>query len=315
MMKKLIALLAALLMVFSFTATAEEAQYTIGICQLVQHDALDNATRGFMDVLTEKLGEQVRFNLQNASGDSATCISIANAFIAEEVDLIMANATQALQAVYAATGDIPILGTSITDYAAALDMDEWTGVTGVNVSGASDLAPLADQAELIRRIFPNERNIGLLYCSAEANSEYQATIMKGLLTAMGYNCTDFTFTDTNDVFSVTHSACAASDVIFIPTDNTVATCKEVILNAVETEGTPVIGADKDVCAVCGVATLSADYYDLGRVTGEMAYEVLVNSADISAMPVRFSPTFTKVYNPELCTLLGVEIPEDFEAIS
>jgi len=313
-MKKLIALLTALLLVFTFTATAEEAQYNIGICQLVQHDALDNATRGFMDILTEKLGDKVRFNVQNASGDSATCISIANAFIAEEVDLILANATQALQAVYAATGDIPILGTSITDYAAALDMDEWTGVTGVNVSGASDLAPLADQAELIRQIFPAPRSIGLLYCSAEANSEYQATIMKGLLTAMGYNCTDFTFTDTNDVFSVTHSACAASDVIFIPTDNTVATCKEVIRNAVETELTPIIGADEDVCAVCGVATLSADYYDLGRVTGEMAYEVLVNGADVSAMPVRFSPAFTKVYNPELCALLGVEIPEGFEAI-
>ena len=314
-MKKLIALLAALMLVFTFMAAAEEAQYTIGICQLVQHDALDKASQGFMDVLTEKLGENVRFNLQNASGDSATCISIANAFIAEEVDLILANATQALQAVYAATGDIPILGTSITDYAAALDMDEWTGVTGVNVSGASDLAPLVDQAELIRQMFPAARNVGLLYCSAEANSEYQATIMKGLLTAMGYSCTDFTFTDTNDVFSVTHSACAASDVIFIPTDNTVATCKEVIRNAVEAEMTPVIGADKDVCAVCGVATLSADYYDLGRVTGEMAYEVLVNGADVSAMPIRFSPAFTKVYNSELCALLGIEIPEGFEAIA
>lgn len=313
-MKKFFALLTALLLVFTFTATAEEAQYNIGICQLVQHDALDKATQGFMDVLTEKLGDSVSFNLQNASGDFATCTAIANAFIAEDVDLILANATQALQAVYAATGDIPILGTSITDYAAALDMDEWTGVTGVNVSGASDLAPLMEQAELIRQMFPTKRNVGLLYCSAEANSEYQATIMKGLLTAMGYICTDFTFTDTNDVFSVTHSACAASDLIFIPTDNTVATCKEVIRNAVEAEKTPIIGADKDVCSVCGVATLAADYYDLGRVTGEMAYEVLVNGADVSTMPIRFSPSFAKQYNPELCTMLGIEIPEGFEAI-
>lgn len=314
-MKRFLILLAAMLLVFAIPTVAAAAQYNIGICQLVQHDALDNATRGFMDSLTEALGDEVSFNVQNASGDSATCIAIANTFIAEDVDLILANATQALQAVYAATGDIPILGTSITDYAAALDMDEWTGVTGVNVSGASDLAPLTEQAELIRQMFPTKRNVGLLYCSAEANSEYQATIMRGLLTAMGYICTDFTFTDTNDVFSVTHSACAASDVIFIPTDNTVATCKEVIRNAVEMEKTPIIGADKDVCSVCGVATLAADYYELGRVTGEMAYEVLVNGADVSTMPIRFANSFTKQYNPELCALLGVETPEGFEAIA
>jgi len=313
-MKKLFTLLIALLLVLSFTAAAEEIRYSIGICQLVQHEALDSATQGFMDVLTEKLGDKVHFNLQNASGDSATCITIANAFIAEDVDLILANATQALQAVYAATGDIPILGTSVTDYAAALDMDEWTGVTGVNVSGASDLAPLVDQAELLRQMFPTKRNVGLLYCSAEANSEYQATIMKGLLTAMGYICTDFTYTDTNDVFSVTHAACAASDVIFVPTDNTVASCREVIRNAVEAENTPIIGGDEGICSGCGVATLAADYYDLGRVTGEMAYEVLVNGADVSTMPIRFAQTFSKQYNPELCALLGVEIPEGFEAI-
>ncbi|MBP3411280.1 MAG: ABC transporter substrate-binding protein [Clostridia bacterium] len=313
-MKRYFAMLVAALMVFSFAAVAEEAQYSIGICQLVQHDALDSATQGFMDILTEKLGDKVSFNVQNASGDSATCITIANAFIAEEVDLILANSTQALQAVYAATGDIPILGTSITDYAAALDMDEWTGVTGVNVSGASDLAPLIDQAELLRQMFPTKRNVGLLYCSAEANSEYQATIMKGLLTAMGYICTDFTFTDTNDVFSVAHAACAGSDVIFVPTDNTVASCREVIRNAVETENTPIIGGDEGICTGCGVATLAVDYYELGRVSGEMAYEVLVNGADVSAMPIRFSQTFAKQYNPEMCALLGIEVPEGFEAI-
>ena len=314
MMKKLFALLTALLMVLSFAAAAENAQYNIGICQLVQHDALDKASQGFMDVLTEKLGSNVHFNVQNASGDSATCITIANAFIAEDVDLILANSTQALQAVYAATGDIPILGTSITDYAAALDMDEWTGVTGVNVSGASDLAPMIDQAELLRQMFPTKRNVGLLYCSAEANSEYQATIMNGLLTAMGYICTDYTFTDTNDVFSVAHAACAGSDVIFVPTDNTVASCREVIRNAVEAEKTPIIGGDAGICSGCGIATLAVDYYELGRVSGEMAYEILVNGADISAMPIRFSQTFTKQYNPELCALLGVEIPEGFEPI-
>lgn len=314
-MKKLSILLLVLLLLFSVSAGAENTVYHVGICQLTQHDALDSATQGFMDVLTERLGDQVRFNVQNASGESANCITIANAFIAEKVDLILANSTQALQAVYGATGDIPILGVSITDYAAALDMDEWTGITGVNVSGVSDLAPLMDQAELLRQIFPDVHNIGLLYCSAEANSEYQATIMRGLLTAMGYTCTDYTFTDTNDVFSVAGAACSSSDVIYVPTDNTVASCKGVIRNVVETEKTPVIGGDAGICSACGIATLTADYYSLGRVSGEMAYEVLVNGADVSTLPIRFAQNFAKQYNPELCSLLGIEIPDGFEPLA
>lgn len=314
-MKKLSILLLVLLLLFSVSAGAENTVYHVGICQLTQHDALDSATQGFMDVLTERLGDQVRFNVQNASGESANCITIANTFIAEEVDLILANSTQALQAVYGATGDIPILGVSITDYAAALDMDEWTGITGVNVSGVSDLSPLMDQAELLRQIFPDVHNIGLLYCSAEANSEYQATIMRGLLTAMGYTCTDYTFTDTNDVFSVAGAACSSSDVIYVPTDNTVASCKGVIRNVVETEKTPVIGGDAGICSACGIATLTADYYSLGRVSGEMAYEVLVNGADVSTLPIRFAQNFAKQYNPKLCSLLGIEIPDGFEPLA
>ena len=314
-MRKLTALLIAIMLFLAPAALAQDAQYTIGICQLIQHEALDVSTRGFMDALTEKLGDQVSFNLQNASGDTATCISIANAFIAEEVDLILANSTQALQAVYASTGDIPILGTSVTDYAAALDMDEWTGVTGVNVSGTSDLAPLQDQAELLRQLYPDARNVGLLYCSAEANSEYQAAIITGFLTGMGYRCTPYTFTDTNDVFSVTQTACAASDVIFVPTDNTVATCTQVIRNVVETERTPIIGGDSGLCSGCGVATLTIDYYDLGYATGEMAYEILVEGREISSMPVRMIPSFKYVYNAELCRYLGVNVPPSWEAVS
>ena len=314
-MRKILAVLVILMLAIAPAALAQQESYKIGICQLVQHDALDRATRGFMDALSEKLGDKVSFNLQNASGDTGTCISIANSFIAEEVDLILANSTQALQACYASTGDIPILGASVTDYAAALDMDSWTGVTGVNVSGASDLAPLQDQAELLRQLFPDARNVGLLYCSAEANSEYQAAIITGFLTGMGYRCTPYTFTDTNDVFSVTQTACAASDVIFVPTDNTVATCTQVILNAVEAERTPIIGGDAGLCRGCGVATLAIDYYDLGRVTADMAYEILVEGADISTMPIRMIPSFTRVYNADLCRYLGIITPPDWQALN
>lgn len=313
-MKKILAVIIALILALSASAIAEDGVYTVGICQLVQHSALDEAAAGFMDALSEKLGDRVEFIYQNAAGDTATCISIINSFIAEDVDLILANSTQALQAAYAGTGDIPILGVSVTDYAAALDMDEWTGVTGVNVSGASDLAPLADQAELLRELFPDAKNVALLYCSAEANSVYQAAIMTGMLTAMGYSCTTYTFTDSNDVFSVTQNACLNSDVIFVPTDNTVASCTQVIRNAVEAEGVPLVGGDAGLCSGCGVAALAINYYDLGCLTGEMAWDILENGKDISTMPIQYVPSFRKVYNPELCEFLGVNIPGDYEAL-
>lgn len=313
-MKKIVSWIMALAMLCTASAMAEEG-YRIGICQLVQHEALDEATQGFKDALVELLGDDVEFMEQNASGDTATCISIVNAFIAENVDLIMANATQALQAAWAGTGDIPILGASVTDYAAALDMDTWTGVTGVNVSGTSDLAPMSDQAELVRALYPDAQKVGILYCSAEANSEYQAAIMMGHLTAMGYSCTQYTFTDTNDIYSVAQSACAESDVIYVPADNTIASCTQLVRNVVEAAGTPIVGGDAGICAGCGVATLTVDYYELGRATGEMAYDVLVNGSDISTMPVQFGRSFYRVYNPEMCALMGMEMPEGYEAVS
>lgn len=316
-MKKYFALILAFvlaLVLLALPAAAEEASYRVGICQLVQHDALDDATLGFKAALRELLGDRVSFDEQNASGDAGNCISIASALIAEDVDLILANSTQALQAVYASTGEIPILGVSVTDYAAALGMDRWTGVTGVNVSGASDLAPLSDQAELVRRLYPEAKEIGLLYCSAEANSLYQVAIISGHLAAMGYNCTHYAFTDSNDVFSVAQAACAASDVVFVPTDNTVATCCGVIRNVVEVAKTPVIGGDEGICSGCGVATLAVNYYDLGYAAGQMAYDILVNGADPASMPVQLGASFSRIYNPELCEMLNVEIPDGFKPI-
>ena len=315
-MKKFVALLIAALLLLSVPALAEsEKTYTVGICQLVQHVALDAATQGFKDALTEKLGDSVKFNEQNASGDSANCITIINGFLADNVDLIMANATPALQAAQAATADTPILGTSVTDYGTALDIADWTGATGMNISGTSDLAPLDGQAAMIKELFPDAKKVGLLYCSAEANSAYQVGVIKGYLTEMGYECTDYAFTDSNDVASVATNACAGSDVLYIPTDNTAASCTEAIRNVVEVEKTPAVTGEEGLCKGCGVATLSISYYELGKATGEMAYEVLVEGADISTMDVRFAPTFTKEYNAELCELLGVTVPEDYVAIA
>ncbi len=314
MKRMLLILTAAVIALCMGTAAAEGTVYHVGICQLVQHVALDAATQGFQDALKDKLGDAVVFDLQNASGDTNTCSTIMNNFVSDNVDLIMANATPALQAAVAATGSIPILGTSVTNYASALDIEDKDGATGMNVSGTSDLAPLDRQAEMLKELFPDAKKVGILWCSAEPNSKYQADHIREYLEALGYECTDYTFADSNDVASVTQHACDGSDVLYIPTDNTAASCTEAIRNVVEPAGIPAVVGEEGICRGCGVATLSISYYDLGYATGEMAYEILVEGADISTMPVRFAPNVTKEYNAELSGLLGVTIPEDYTAI-
>lgn len=299
------------------TSAAEAGTvYKVGICQLVQHDALDAATQGFKDALTEKLGENgVEFEEQNASGDTANCSTIINGFVSSDVDLILANATAPLQTATQATSDIPILGTSVTDYATALDISDWTGTVGGNVSGTSDLAPLDQQAAMIQELFPDAKNVGLLYCSAEANSVYQCDVIEGYLTDAGYTVTRYAFTDTNDVTSVAQTAADASDVIYIPTDNTAASNTEAIANVVLPAKVPVVAGEEGICKGCGVATLSISYYDLGYQTGTMAYQILAEGADISTMPVEFAPNVTKKYNAANCEALGITPPEGYEAIS
>lgn len=288
--------------------------YNVGICQLVQHEALDAATQGFRDALTEKLGDRVSFNEQNASGDSPTCSTIVNQFVASGVDLILANATAPLQSAAAATDSIPILGTSITDYATALDIDQWEGTTGRNISGTSDLAPLEDQAAMLNELFPDAKTVGMLYCSAEPNSEYQIRVVTEALEGMGYTCKSYSFADSNDIASVTTSAVSECDVIYIPTDNAAASATAVIDSVCRPAGVPVIAGEEGICKGCGVATLSISYYDLGYQTGLMAYEILENGADVSAMEVQFAPNVTKKYNAEICAELGITVPEGYTAI-
>ena len=302
-------LTAVMLLMTVASSCMAEPQYRIGICQLVQHAALEDATQGFVDAVREQMGDRAEIKVQNASGDPATCISIVNAFLAEDVDLILANSTQALQAASAATGDTPILGVAVTDYPAALDMDTWDGKTYINVSGTSDLAPLEAQAELIQTLFPEAKQIGLLYCSSEVNSTYQVRVIREHLQALGFACAEYAFTDTNDVFSVTQSACQGSDVIFVPTDNTIASCTELIRNVIEIEMVPVVGGDEGICSGCGVATICIDYYDLGYATGVMACDILENGADITRMPIAYSPSFTRIVNAEMCEYLGIAVPE------
>ncbi len=313
-MKKIVALTLALLMALACVSAVAEETYTIGIVQLVQHEALDQATKGFQDALTELLGDKVKFDLQNASGDAPTCATIANGFVAADVDLIMANATPALQAAVAATADIPVLGTSISHYGTALDMnDDWQGFTGINVSGTSDLSPLNEQAAMVKELFPEAKSVALLFCSAEANSVYQVDVIEAELNGLGYTTQRFAFTDSNDVAALAEQA-TACDVIYIPTDNTAATYTETIANVVLPAGKPTVTGEEGLCRGCGVATLTISYYDIGYKTGEMAYDILVNGADISTMPIAFAPQFVKKYNAANAEALSVAIPEGYEAL-
>lgn len=295
-------------------AAKEDPIYTVGICQYVRHEALDTATRGFKDAMTGLLGDRVVFNEQNAQGDSYTCPIIINGFVSDGVDLILANATPALQAAVTVTDEIPILGTSVTDYGAALDLDDFDGIVGGNVSGTSDLAPLNEQAAMIAELFPDADCVGLLYCSSEPNSQYQVDVMTEELEDRGYDCRPYGFSDSNDISAVVTRAVSVCDVIYVPTDNTAASNAELIANICSPAGIPVVAGEEGTCRVCGVVTLSIDYYSLGYVTGEMAVRILEEGADISDMPIEYAPSYTKKYNRELWEKLGLENPEDYDEL-
>lgn len=289
--------------------------YNIGICQLLEHPALDEATRGFKDALIEFLGEEnVNFDFQNAQGEQNNCATINTQFVTDGVDLIMANATPPLQTAAAATNTIPILGTSITDYATALDIADWTGATGTNISGTSDLAPIDEQENMLVELFPNAKKVGILYCSAEANSRYQAQLFEACLEEDGIAYEEYTVADTNEIQSVVASACDSCDVLYIPTDNTFAGSTELVNNIALPAGVPIIAGEEGICSGCGVATLSISYYDIGYTAGLMAYEILVKGEDVSTMDIMYAPRVTKEYNAAICETLGIEIPDDYVAI-
>ena len=317
-MKKVLAIVMVILMLAAMTACkqSDDAKYVIGVCQLMEHPALGAATEGFMDAVKEALGEEnVEFDVQIAAGDSNTCSSIVNTFVADEVDLILANATPALQAAFAATEDIPILGTSVTEYGVAMGMSDFDGVVGGNVSGTSDLAPLDQQAAMITEWFPEAKTIGLLYCAAEANSKYQVDTVQQYLEAAGLTCQQYKFSSSSDMESVTRKAAEESDVIYVPTDNTAAEGAGIIDGVCRPAGVPVIAGEKGICSGCGVATLSIDYYDLGVATGKMAAKILTGEADISTMPIEYAPEFTPLYNAEICEELNITVPEGYSPIS
>lgn len=320
-MKKVLAVLLALSMVFAFAAcsgsgdTDTNKVYKIGVCQWVQHDALDQATQGFKDALVAELGEgNVEFLDQNASNDAGACTNIISGFVSNNVDLILANATPALQTAVAATTTIPVLGTSVTEYGVALEIDDFSGTVGGNVSGTSDLAPLTQQAEMIMELVPDAKTVGLLYCSAEANSLYQVKVVKEYLEDKGLTAKEYPFSDANDIAAVTTAAANDSDVIYIPTDNSAASSTGIIDGICRPAKVPVVAGEAGICSGCGIATLSISYYKLGETTGKMAAQILKGEADISTMAIQYDEDVVKKYNKDICEELGITVPEDYVAL-
>ena len=290
-------------------------KYKIGVIQLMEHVALDAATEGFKQAVIDELGEEsVDFDIQNGQGDPQTCSTIANQFVSNNVDLILANATPALQSAAAATADIPILGTSVTEYGVALDLKDFNGTVGGNISGTSDLAPLDKQADMITEWCPDAKTVGLLYCSKEANSQYQVDVVKAELEKAGLTATLYPFSDSNDLAQVCTTAADNCDVIYVPTDNTVAENTGIIDNICEPKKIPVIAGEEGICSGCGIATLSISYYDLGYTTGKMAVQILKGEADVSTMAIGYAETQTPKYNKQNCEALGITPLEGYIAI-
>ncbi len=299
----------------SSTKEASGKTYSIGICQMLEHPALDAATEGFQDAVNEKFGDGVvDIEVQNAQGEQAQCGTIVNNFVSSDVDLILANATLPLQTAAQATADIPILGTSVTDFATALGIDDWTGATGINVSGTSDLAPIDEQEDMLVELLPDVKKVGILYCSAEPNSKYQAELFEKALEEDGIEYKEFTAADSNEIQSVTTSAIEECDALYVPTDNTMAANTDIINNICLPAKIPVIAGEEGICSGCGIATLSISYYDIGYKAGEMAYDILVNGADITTMDVAYAEDLTKEYNATICEELGITVPDDYTAI-
>ncbi len=289
--------------------------YHIGVCQLVEHEALDAATQGFQDALKDKLGENnVVFDVQNAQGEETNCATICTGFVSDNVDLILANATASLQAASAATNSIPIVGTSITDYATALNADDWNGTSGTNITGTSDLAPLDQQEAMIKELVPDVTQVGIVYCSAEANSVFQANQIEAALKKDGIAYKEYSAADSNEIQSVVTKAVSECDCLYVPTDNTMAANVDIIKNVTVPAGIPVIAGEEGICQGA-LATLSISYYDIGQAAGEMAYEILVNGKDPGTMEIEYASATTKEYNADVADALGITIPDDYVKLS
>lgn len=310
-MKKLMAIAIALVLMLSAAAMAElnPADVKIGIMQYVPHVALDSAAEGFIACLQENGYADAQIELQNAQGDASNLTTIADQFIANDVDLVLAIATPAVQAMAGKTTEIPILGTAVTDYEVAR-LVESNEAPGYNISGTSDMNPVADQIALLQELVPEAKTIGVMYASNEDNSILQAQMAKDAIEALGLEYKEVTVTSTNEVQQGMQQIVSECDAVYLPTDNIMASSMSIVYGVTLESKTPVICGESGMVTGGGLATLGINYYDLGYQTGLMAIRVL-EGEDVSTMPVEFANGFDYCMNATVAAELSIEIPEAY----
>jgi len=312
--QRVLALFIAFLFVFTLSACggggADDDVIRIGIIQIMEHPALDDARYGFMDAIASQ-GFEVEFDYHNAQGDTATMATIAQRFVNNNVDMILAVGTGAAQAVARETEEIPIVGTAITNYEVA-GLVESNERPGFNVTGASDFKPVEAQVAMIEEFVPGIQTLGILYNSSEANSAVQAEVARAAALALGWTYDIGTVTTTGDVQQVTTAVANRVDAIYIPTDNTFANAMPVVAQVSLDTGTPVFAAEANMVMAGGVATLSFSYYDLGYESGLMAGMILRGEAVPAEMPIRWSTNFFYIVNGYMADALGIAVPAQYQ---
>ncbi|MCD8036836.1 MAG: ABC transporter substrate-binding protein [Clostridiales bacterium] len=291
----------------SADTSADDTVYKIGVLQLTQHAALDNANQGFIDALDDS-GINYEVDQQNASGDQSTCQTIAEKLVNDGNDLIYCIATQAAQAAAGLTQDIPIVLSAVTDPAES-GLVASNDAPGGNVTGTSDLTPVAEQIELLTQILPDAKTVGILYCSAESNSEIQAQMAREACEENGLEYIDFTVSSSNEIQTVVESMVGKVDVIYAPTDNTIANGMATVAMVANDNGLPTICGESGIVEAGGLATYGIDYYEIGYMAGEMAVDILVNGADPAEMPIGYlsADKCELSVNEETAAILGIDL--------
>lgn len=300
-----------LFIILSLLSCKKTSQIKIGVLQLIEHNALDSAYKGFVDGLKEagyEDGKNIIIDYQNAQGEQANCITIGQKFINDKSDLILAIATPAAQAIANMTKDIPILITSVTDPADSKLVAN-NNAPGGNVTGTSDLTPVEAQIELLKEIIPNVKTVGLLYCSSEQNSVFQINIAKKKLDAMGIKYIDIAISNLNEIQQVIQNVIGKVEAIYTPTDNMIANGMATVALMTEPAKLPVICGEGGMTMLGGTATYGINYYELGKLTSTQAVSILKGDKKTAEMPIEYLQKFDLVVNTNMIESIGLTIPE------
>lgn len=307
----------AIILTFVINDMSKPSNLKIGILQLVEHDALDEARKGFVDGLAEYGlvdGENISIYYENAQGEQSNCCLLTNKLINKKSDLILSIATPAAQALANSTKDIPILITAITSPQAA-GLVETNEKPNTNVTGTSDLAPVKKQIGLIKDLMPSAQKIGILFCSNEANSEYQASLAASEIEKLGLQSQMFTVSQSSEVAQVVQSMVGNVDAIYTPTDNMMASTMPTISSIATAAGTPIVCGESNVVHKGAIGTYGMDYYKLGKLTAHQAFEILINHKKPQDMPIEYLEENDLTLNSDIINALNIKVPEKLSKIA